>query len=117
MKIKKLLALESIIEGRKIPYDMNQEHYYYSESRDEFLEILEMELQHFIRSFKKLNDSKELEVPVLIKNDTEMYVKENFVDGLSIVQVLKMLEKKLLEKDYDLENILTEYLSEKRNEH
>ena len=34
MKIKKLLALESIIEGRKIPYDMNQEHYYYSESRD-----------------------------------------------------------------------------------
>ena len=56
-------------------------------------------------------------MPVLIKNDTEMYVKENFVDGLSIVQVLKMLEKKLLEKDYDLENILTEYLSEKRNEH
>ena len=106
MKIKKLLALESIIEGRKIPYDMNQEHYYYLESKDEFLEILEMDLQHFIRSFKKLNDSKKLEVPVLIKNDTEMYVKENFVDGLSIVQVLKMLEKKLLEKDYSVEEVI-----------
>tara|TARA_R100001460_G_scaffold3941_5_gene11502 strand:+ start:211 stop:564 length:354 start_codon:yes stop_codon:yes gene_type:complete len=117
MKVKKLLALQSIIEDRKIPYDMNEEHYYYSESKDQFLEILEMDLHHLIRAFKKLNESKEIEEPVLIKNDTEIYVKENFVDGLSIVQVLKMLEKKLLEKDYDLENILTEYLSEKRNEH
>ena len=39
MKLKTLIALQSIIEERKIPIDMEEEHYYYSHSKDEFKDI------------------------------------------------------------------------------
>ena len=61
MKLKTLIALQSIIEERKIPIDMEEEHYYYSHSKDEFKDILEMDLHHFIRAFKKLNETQDRE--------------------------------------------------------
>ena len=56
MKLKKLIALQSIIEEREIPSDMHEPMYYYSHSKEEFLDIMDMHLIHFIRAFKKLQD-------------------------------------------------------------
>jgi hypothetical protein len=65
MKVKKLIALQSIIEDRKIPYDMNNEevtdYIYFSDSKNEFIDILEMDLIHMIRAFRKTLDELQLE--------------------------------------------------------
>ena len=42
MKVNKLIALQSIIEERKIPYDMEKDHLYYSESKEEFINIMDI---------------------------------------------------------------------------
>ena len=49
MKGRKLLELQSLIEGRKVPCDMNGElNKHYSESREEHIDILDMDLIHLI---------------------------------------------------------------------
>jgi len=117
MKIKTLIALQSIIDEKKIPVDMEEEHYYYSHSKDEFKDILEMDLHHFVRAFKKLNENQDNDEPVLIKNDAEIYVKENFVEALTVYQVFQMLQKKLDESDMDISNLIEDFVIQKRNEH
>ena len=65
MQVKKLIALQSIIEDRKIPSDMTNEntsdYIYFSESRQEFIDILEMDLTHMIRAFRKTLDELQIE--------------------------------------------------------
>ena len=61
MKLKTLIALQSIIEEREIPSDMHENIYYYSHSKEEFLDIMEMDLIHFIRAFKKIQGELQLE--------------------------------------------------------
>jgi hypothetical protein len=65
MKVKKLIALQSIIEDRTIPSDMRNEeltdYIYFSESRKEFMDILDMDLIHLIRAFRKTLDELQLE--------------------------------------------------------
>ena len=61
MKLKTLIALQSIIEEKEIPSDMHEPMYYYSHSKEEFLDIMEMHITHFIRAFKKLQDELQLE--------------------------------------------------------
>ena len=55
MKIKTLLELQHTIEGTKIPSDITEDLEYYSESKEEFIKIFDMELTHVIRA---LNSSK-----------------------------------------------------------
>ena len=88
MKLKTLIALQSIIEERKIPIDMEEEHYYYSHSKDEFKDILEMDLH-----------------------------QENFVEALTVYQVFQMLQKKLDESDMDIRSLIEDFMIQKRNEH
>jgi hypothetical protein len=72
MKIHKLLAIQSIIEDRRIPSDMVNiteefekpsikfdEHWYYSASKDEFINIMDMDLTHLIRAFIKFNENRD----------------------------------------------------------
>ena len=56
MKLKTLIAIQSIIEEKEIPSDMHEPMYYYSYSKEEFLDIMEMDITHFIRAFKQLQD-------------------------------------------------------------
>ncbi len=59
MKIKKLLELQSLIEGRKVPCDMNGElNKHYSESKEKEIDILDMDLIHLVRSYSKTLDRK-----------------------------------------------------------
>jgi len=55
MKVKELLELQSVITKRTIPSDMNKDEVsdHYSTSDDEYINILDMDLIHLIRSYSK----------------------------------------------------------------
>ena len=58
MKVRKLLELQSKIEERKIPCDLcdDELNQHYSQSKDEFINILDMDLVHLVRSYSKCLD-------------------------------------------------------------
>ena len=54
MKVRKLLELQSTIEERKVPCDMNGElNKHYSESKEKEIDILDMDLIHLVRAYSK----------------------------------------------------------------
>ena len=55
MKVKDLLEIQGIIDNRIIPNDMNDNklNEHYSESKGEFMSILDMYLIHLVRSYSK----------------------------------------------------------------
>ena len=55
MKVKDLLEIQGIIDNRVIPNDMNDNklNEHYSQSKDEFMSILDMDLIHLVRSYSK----------------------------------------------------------------
>ena len=59
MKVRKLLELQSTIEERTVPSDMNGElNKHYSESKEKEIDILDMDLIHLVRSYSKTLDRK-----------------------------------------------------------
>ena len=59
MKVRKLLEIQSTIEERKVPCDMNGElNKHYSESKEKEIDILDMDLIHLVRSYSKTLDRK-----------------------------------------------------------
>ena len=59
MKVRKLLEIQSTIEERKVPCDMNGElNKHYSESKGEHIDILDMDLIHLVRSYSKIIGKK-----------------------------------------------------------
>ena len=58
MKVRKLLELQSKIEERKVPCDLcdDELNQHYSQSKDEFINILDMDLIHLVRSYSKCLD-------------------------------------------------------------
>ena len=61
MKVRKLLELQSNIEERKVPCDLCDDELkpHYSESKGEFMSILDMDLIHLIRSYSKTLSHRE----------------------------------------------------------
>jgi len=78
MKVRKLLEIQSKFEDRIVPSDMNEndleEHY--SESKEDWISILDMDLIHLIRSYSKcirknnlankINDSEKGDIKELV---------------------------------------------------
>ena len=59
MKVKDLLEIQSTIEKRKKPCDMNGDlNQHYSTSKDEHINILDMDLIHLVRSYSKCLGNK-----------------------------------------------------------
>ena len=55
MKLDELLSIQATIEKRAVPIDILEEEYtYYSKSKDEYINLLDLHLIHFIRIFLKL---------------------------------------------------------------
>tara|TARA_A100001011_G_C13875075_1_gene660646 strand:+ start:109 stop:387 length:279 start_codon:yes stop_codon:yes gene_type:complete len=55
MKLKDILQIQSIIEKRATPYDILENNFtHYSKSKDEYIELLDLHLIHFIRIFLNL---------------------------------------------------------------
>ena len=54
MKLKDILQIQSIVDGRATPYDLLESGYtYYSKSKDEYIDLLDLHITHFIRIFLK----------------------------------------------------------------
>ena len=54
MKLKDILQIQSTIEGRAIPYDILESGFtHYSKSKDEYIDLLDLHITHFIRIFLK----------------------------------------------------------------
>ena len=56
MKVQELLELQSVITKRATPSDIKDNNLsdHYSESKGEYMDILDMDLIHLIRSYSKL---------------------------------------------------------------
>ena len=77
MKVKKLLEIQSVIEESKIPCDMTNEFKYWSRSKGDWVNILDMDLVHVVRA---LNLESKLEVK-RYHNDKLQKIKD-FVEEL-----------------------------------
>ena len=58
MKVKDLLDIQEVLEKRKIPCDLcdDELNQHYSQSKEEFINILDMDLIHLVRSYSKCLD-------------------------------------------------------------
>ena len=54
MVVDKLLDLQALVEDRRRPSNMNDDNmpFYYSQSKDQFINILYMDLVHMVNAFK-----------------------------------------------------------------
>ena len=52
MKLKQVIEIQKIL-GNKIPVDMTEKWVYYSDSRDEWVDIMELDVIHAIRILRK----------------------------------------------------------------
>ena len=55
MKVRKLLEIQSTFEESAVPCDMNEDDLekHYSESKGEYINIMDMDLIHLVRSYSK----------------------------------------------------------------
>tara|TARA_R110001592_G_scaffold143521_1_gene366373 strand:+ start:750 stop:1055 length:306 start_codon:yes stop_codon:yes gene_type:complete len=90
MTLDELLSIQATIEKRAVPIDILEEEYtYYSKSKDEHINLLDLHLIHFIRIFLKLveenkNSMKKerLEEIQYSLNQIQQDVKELFDDDI-----------------------------------
>ena len=52
MKLKQVLEIQKVL-GNKIPIDMNEKWVYHSESRGEWIDLMELDVIHAIRILRK----------------------------------------------------------------
>ena len=57
MTLKEALEIQRIL-GKTIPVDMEQNYEYYSESREEWIDIADMDIVHAIRVLRKYLSAK-----------------------------------------------------------
>ena len=60
MKVKKLLELQALIEESKIPVDMTDRVSHWSESRGQWISILDMDLVHVVRALSRASSSEDI---------------------------------------------------------
>ena len=84
MKISQALQIGHIMDGKKIPSDMQDEHLvYYSTSRERWINIMDMEVCHLVRAFRKTYNNEN-------HIDSDTYLK---FDYETIHKIYKLLEK------------------------
>ena len=61
MKVDKLLDLQALVEGRMRASNMNDDNmpFYYSQSKDQHINILFMDLTHMVNAFKNTLEENE----------------------------------------------------------
>ena len=52
MRLKQVLEIQEVL-GKTIPIDMNHKWVYYSDSREEWVDIMELDIIHAIRILRK----------------------------------------------------------------
>jgi len=63
MKIREMLKIQQAFENKTIPEDLlEEENYYYSESKKDYINVLDLDLHHLIRILIKQIDSEKDEL-------------------------------------------------------
>ena len=82
MKVKDLLEIQSTIEKRKTPCDMNGDlNQHFSVSKEEYIDILDMDLIHLVRSYSKCLGMGYDKVPDVISRSLS-----HIVDSVEIIK-------------------------------
>jgi len=59
MKVREMLKIQQAFENKTIPEDLlEEENYYYSESKKDYIKVLDLDLHHLIRIVIKQIDSE-----------------------------------------------------------
>lgn len=59
MNIREILKIQQAFENKTIPEDLlEEENYYYSESKKDYIKVLDLDLHHLIRIIIKQIDSE-----------------------------------------------------------
>jgi hypothetical protein len=63
MNIREMLKIQQAFENKTIPEDLlEEENYYYSESKKDYINVLDLDLHHLIRILIKQIDSEKDEL-------------------------------------------------------
>ena len=63
MKIREMLKIQQAIENKIIPEDLlEEENYYYSNSKEDYIKVLDLDLHHLIRILFKEIDSEKVDL-------------------------------------------------------
>ena len=71
MILKQVLEIQKVL-GKTIPIDMNHKWVYYSDSRDEWVDIMDLDIVHAIRILRKYAGREGLDI---VENIDEYYEK------------------------------------------
>ena len=89
MKLKDILKIQSIIEGRATPYDILEDTYvHYSKSKDEYIDLLDLHLIHFIRIFLRQVEDFNTTNTALDEAVTEVFKKSKEKE-----KIIKLIER------------------------
>ena len=89
MKLKDILQIQSIVENRATPYDLLESGYtYYSKSKDEYIDLLDLHITHFIRIFLKQVEEYNTTSTALDEAVTEVFKKSKKKE-----EIIKLLER------------------------
>jgi len=89
MKLKDILKIQSIIEGRATPYDVLEDTYvHYSKSKDEYINLLDLHLIHFIRIFLRQVEDFNTTNTALDEAVTEVFKKSKEKE-----KIIKLIER------------------------
>tara|TARA_R100001463_G_scaffold71841_1_gene125729 strand:- start:609 stop:893 length:285 start_codon:yes stop_codon:yes gene_type:complete len=94
MKIKELLELQEVITKRATPSDMDVDNLedHYSTSKDEYMNILDMDLIHLIRSYSKCLGMGRVSDVKLIKDKLRENLDSILTDTYSARELLDKTE-------------------------
>lgn len=78
MEIRKLLDVQATIEGRRVPIDMDNAdlNKHYSQSKGEYINILDMDLIHLIRAYSKSLDGNIINDKEIMREKLDTILKE-----------------------------------------
>ena len=99
MKLKDILAIQSIVESRATPYDLLESGYtYYSKSKDEYIDLLDLHITHFIRIFLNLVEENNTTTTALDEAVAELFKKSKNKED---IKKSIYLCKKIIRKDIE----------------
>ena len=89
MKLKDILKIQSIVESRATPYDILESGFtHYSKSKDEYIDLLDLHITHFIRIFLNLVEENNTNSSAL-----EEAVSEVFKKSKDKEKIIKLIER------------------------
>jgi hypothetical protein len=88
MKVREILKIQQAFENKTIPYDLlEEENYYWSESKKEYIKILDLDLHHLIR--------------IVIKGLEGADNRSNKIDVLNAISIILMQTEEIRKKLYE----------------